>query len=386
VGIAERYALVALLIAVVLLFTFLPATSSTFMTAINVRQVLVNQSVIVILAIGLLYPLILGSFDISVGALAGLCAVVTATAMSRFSLPVAAAIAIGIAAGLAVGVVNAVLIAIMQLNAFIVTLGMSTLLTGLVTWYTNGNNISNDISPGLVTFGNSTWAGIPGVLYLVAVVVLVGWYTLGHTPFGRYVHAVGSNKRAAQLVGIRVTRMTFICFLVSGGLAGVAGVAMVATSGGAVVSEGPSLLFPVLTAVFLSATTINTGRYNVAGTVVGVLLIASAVSGLNLAGAENWVEDVFDGGALVVAVAISTYLARQRRRAGAGKEMAPPAEEEGRAFEELVMDKRESILFRPVMWYAVYHIDQKTARRRTSTVRPARVSVILTWPGIQYST
>jgi ribose transport system permease protein len=149
----------------------------------------------------------------------------------------------------------------------------------------------------------------------VVVVVLAGWYLLGHTPFGRYLHALGSNTRAAQLVGINVSRLVLISFLTSGALAGVTGVVIVAVNNGAVISAGPQLLFPMLTAVFLGATTVSPGRYNVIGTVIGVLFVAASVSGLVLAGAADWVNDVFNGAALIVAVAISTFLARQRRGA-----------------------------------------------------------------------
>jgi ribose transport system permease protein len=312
----ERYALVALLVAVCIVFSLLPETRQTFPTAINLRQVLANQAAVTIIAVAEIFPLVSGSFDFSVGATSGISAVTAAAAMSRFGLPLWVAMLLGVILGTGIGALNGLLVAKAKLNAFVVTLGVATLLTGLVTWYTQGNNISTRISSKLTEFGTGTWLGIPRVLYLVAAVILSAWYLLGHTPFGRYVHALGSNARAAHLVGIAVPRHVFLCFLASGTLSGVAGVVMVARDGGAVIGEGPGLLFPALTAVFLGATAITPGRFNILGTVVGVVFIAASVSGLILAGAASWVNDVFNGCALVVAVAVSTFLGRQRRRSG----------------------------------------------------------------------
>jgi ribose transport system permease protein len=309
---AERYALVGLWVAVCLLFSVLPQTRGTFPTVTNIRQILANQAAVTILAVGAIFPLVAGAFDLSVGAVAGVSAVGSASAMSRFHAPLAVAVLVGLALASLMGVANGLLIAKFRLNSLIVTLGVYTFLTGMITWYTGGNNITTGVSGTLASFGASNWLGVPSVLYVVFIVVFASWYVLGHTPFGRYVHAIGSNPRAAQLVGIKVQRETFLCFVVSGFLAGVTGVIMVATNGGAVISEGPDLLFPILTAVFLSATTITPGTYNVMGAVVGVLLIASSVSGLTLAGAADWVSDVFNGAALVLAVAVSTLVARSR--------------------------------------------------------------------------
>jgi ribose transport system permease protein len=314
---AERYALVGLTVGVCLVFSFLPQTRQTFWTATNIRQVLTNQAPLTILAMGALIPLVSGSFDLSIGAVSGVSAVATATSMGRFGLPLWAAIVIAVGVATAIGVSNGFLIAYVKLNAFIVTLGMNILLTGVISWYTNEQNISTGISQTLVNFGSDEWLGIPAVLYLVAVIILLTWYLLGHHVFGRRIQAIGSSTRAAELVGINVRRHVLACFVLSGLLAGITGVTMVATSAAAVISQGPDLLFPMLTVVFLSATTITPGRYNAPGAVVGVIFVAASVSGLILVGAADWVQDVFNGAALIVAVAISTTLARSRRDAPA---------------------------------------------------------------------
>jgi ribose transport system permease protein len=294
-------------------FALLPSTRSTFPTVLNVRQVLANQAALIIVTVGEIFPLLVGGFDLTIGSVCTVSAVACATAMSRFGQPLAIAVIIGIASGAIIGAVNGILIARTKLNSIMITLGMSILLTGLVNWYTQGSNISTGISQTATNFGTGLWLGVPRSLYLVIVIIVASWYVLGHTPFGRYVHAVGSNNRAARLVGIDVSGHELACFLVSGTLAGVAGVLTVAVEGGAIISLGAGLLFPALTAVFLGATVITVGRFNVIGAVVGVVFVAASVSGLTLAGIASWVNDVFNGATLIVAVGISTLLSRRQR-------------------------------------------------------------------------
>ncbi len=312
--VGERYALIALFIIVCLTFSLLPSTRTTFPTVLNIRQVLSGQSALIIVTIGEIFPLLTGGFDLSIGAVCTLSAVACATAMSRFGLPLGVTILIGLASGVLIGAVNGLLIARAKLNSIMVTLGMSTLLTGLVTWYTQGNDILTGISQTVTNFGTLLWIGIPRPIYLVVIVVVVCWYLLGHTPFGRRVHAIGSNARAAHLVGINIPAHVLTCYVISGSLSGVAGVLTVAANGGAVVTLGEGLLFPALTAVFLGATVITVGRFNVLGAVLGVVFVAASVSGLTLAGASSWVNDIFNGAALIIAVGVSTLVGWRTRR------------------------------------------------------------------------
>jgi ribose transport system permease protein len=210
-----------------------------------------------------------------------------------------------------IGLLNGVLVAAFGMNSFVSTLGVATLLGGLIQWYTGGLAIIG-IDPALTQFGSGNWNGIPLVIAVVVLVVAGAWYLLTQTPFGRAIYAIGSNPRAANLVGLPRQRYTLIAFAASGALAGVAGVILTARTGGANPDTGTYLLFPALAAVFLGATAINPGRFNVFGTIVGVLFVSVSVSGLTLAGAQNWVDPVFNGAALLVAVFLSSALRRRR--------------------------------------------------------------------------
>lgn len=307
----ERYGLVVLLLVIVAFFSLLPSSRDTFFTSANLSIVLANQSVIMIIGVALLLPLIAGHFDFSIGAVAVVSAVVCAGAQVNFDIPMFPAILIAIVLASVIGLINGVLVARFGMNSFVSTLGVATLLGGLVQWYTGGLAIIG-MDPALGQFGSQQWFGVPRVVFVVVIVVAAVWYLLTHTPFGRSLYAIGSNPRSAVLVGLPKARYTIVAFVLSGLLAGIAGIILVARTGGANPDTGTYLLFPALAAVFLGATAIHPGRFNVIGTIVGVLFVAVSVSGLTLAGAQNWVDAVFNGAALLVAVFLSSYLRRRR--------------------------------------------------------------------------
>ncbi|SDZ53877.1 ABC transporter permease [Herbiconiux ginsengi] len=310
--IGERFGLVALVVVVWLLFAVLPESSAAFTSAANVQAILANTPVVSIIAIAAIFPLICGHFDFSVGATAVASSVVCAAVQSQ-GAPLVLAIVAAVVAGGLVGLVNAVLVARFHLNAFVVTIGMATLIPGLVQWYTGGVDITSGIDQSLRDFGSLQWLGVPRGIWLLVVVAGVCWFVLSQTPLGRRLYAVGINPSAARLVGIRVDRTVFISFLASGTLAGLAGVILTARNGGGLVGSGTDLLFPALTAVFLGATAITPGRYNVLGVIIGVVFVAVSVSGLRLSGAADWVPAVFNGAALIIAVALSTFLSRRSK-------------------------------------------------------------------------
>jgi ribose transport system permease protein len=201
-------------------------------------------------------------------------------------------------------------------NSLIVTLGVSAVLSGVVLWYTSSQSIISGISQDLVDLGSGTWLGIPRTVYVLAVVAVLVHYLLEQTPYGRYLHSIGSNEPAARLVGIPVERFVLLAFVLSGTLAAFAGVLLVARNGSAspqVGTVGDSL--QALSAVFLGATAIRPGRFNVLGTLLAIFFLAFTITGLSLAGVESWISDVCNGAALFVAVIVSTLIGRRREAA-----------------------------------------------------------------------
>ncbi len=311
--ILERYFLPLLFVVVIVVFSIkLP---DSFATVLNFRNIVGNQAVLAILSLSAIIPLVGGQFDLSIGPALGLTSIVVASVLSRFSAPLWVAVLVGPAVGAALGLFNGLLVAKLGLNSLITTLGVSSVIVGMISWYTEGISIVTGIPRELTDMGSGLWLGLPRPLYLLAAVALFVWYLLEHTPYGRYLQAVGSNPNAARLVGLNVTRITILSFVISAAITGFAGVLQVSRDGGANPQTGTTIALPVLAVAFLGVTSIHPGRFNVPGTLLAVFFLATAVSGLSLIGVDNWVESAFYGTALVAAVALSTIVGR--RRAGA---------------------------------------------------------------------
>jgi ribose transport system permease protein len=311
-GLLERHALLLLLVAVAAFFSLNPTSGDIFFTQRNASVLLGNQATVALLALAVILPLVCGYFDFSLGAIAATSTVLTAGLMSFNDLPLGLAMTVGIGVGVLIGGLNGLLVTRFGLNSFVTTLGMATLLGGLIQWYTGGQAIVNGLDPRLAQFGSTTLLGIPQVVYVVALIAVLLWYLLAQTPFGRGLYAIGSNPRSAALVGIRVQRSVWTTFVLAGALAGLVGVLALARSGSATADPGTGLLFPALAAAFLGATAVRPGFFNVVGTIIGVLFVSVSVSGLTLSGASTWASPVFNGAALLVAVGLSHYLGRSR--------------------------------------------------------------------------
>jgi ribose transport system permease protein len=313
----ERYALVVALLGLIVLFSVLPATSETFLTGVNIRNVLATQAVVSIAAIAVLIPLVCAQFDISVGSLLGLAAYAVGAALQKHGFPLVPGIALGIVICALIGVLNGWLVAYVRANSIIITLGMATLATGLVSLYSKDATLVG-VPDAMSSFASGMTLGIPRPTWVLVVVALAVWYVLRFTVYGRQLLMIGSSERAAELVGVRTKRVVFAAFVLSATIAGIAGALALARSGSASPAVGPGYTLPAVAAVFLGSTTIRPGQFNVPGTIVGVFFVAVSVNGLTLAGTASWVDPVFNGAAVVIAVAASTMLLNRRagRRGG----------------------------------------------------------------------
>ena len=309
----ERYSLLVLLVLTIAFFGFFwSQTATTFMQLANFQNIVRSQTVLAVLALGVIVPLVCGQFDLSVGNVAGMASVFTAAAFARWHVPLAAGIGIGIALGTLAGVVNGAVVTRLGVSSFIATLGSAAVITGIVNWYTQGLSIIQGIPSQLTVFGGGNWFGIPSPFYVVALAALLVYYLLEHTPYGRNLHAVGSNVESARLVGLAIPRIVFLSFVVSGAAAGLGGVLLVADSGAGNPSVGATFTLTALTAAFLGATSVKPGRFNVVGTLLAIFFLATAITGLTFAGVQDYINDLFTGFALILAVGISVLLGRRR--------------------------------------------------------------------------
>lgn len=298
------------LIVLVIVFSILKP--STFATGSNAATIAQNQMVLLVVALGSLLPLIVGEFDLSVGYVASMCSLIEAQlAGGNHWNPVAATITT-LAVALIIGCVNAFLVVGVGINSFIATLGIGTVLSGLGSYISNDQTLFQGIPSGLITLGSGYWHGIPIVIFAAAAFVAVTYYVLKWTPLGRYMYATGGGREAARLSGVSTSAIRASSLVASGVFAGCAGLLDLGLIGSASTSIGPELLLPALAACFLGTTMGGNGRFNVVGTIIAIFLIAVGVAGLEQLGAPNWVQPVFDGGALIVAVALTLVGKRVR--------------------------------------------------------------------------
>ncbi|MCK5892627.1 ABC transporter permease [Aeromicrobium sp.] len=297
----------ALLIA--LFAVWLP---DTFPTTQTLRSVADDQAVTCLVALALVVPIAAGIFDLSVAAQLGFSLVIAVYLQSQGIHPVISVL-VALASGLLVGVLNAIVVVKLSVDSFIATLGMSSILAAGVYTVTDGQPIVNGISEGFTQAGRGTLLGVPLTVVYLAVVAAVLWYVMEYTPLGRHFYATGGNPQAARLTGLRVDRITAYAFILSGLLASIAGVVLAAKLGSGSHLAGPPYLLPAFSAAFLGATQIKPGRVNVLGTLVAVYLLATGVKGLQLAGAPPEINDLFNGVALIAAVALAARSARRAR-------------------------------------------------------------------------
>jgi ribose transport system permease protein len=309
-----RYGLVIVTVLVIMLFSALKP--EIYFTAANFEVIATNQAPTLLLSLAILLPLICGEFDLSVAAIFGFCELLVAGLIVKQGLPWEAAIALTLVVGGALGLVNGLLVVAFKLNSFIATLGTATVIAGLTTWYSGGTTIVGDFSSGFLKIGSQQLLGSLSIFVVYALAVaLVIWLGLNYLPAGRHLYATGGGRVASVMLGLRTGRLIVAAFIVCGVIAAFTAVVTASQLTSGQPDLGSAYLLPAYAGAFLGATTINVGQFNVWGTVIGVFLLGAGVAGLQQLGVPSYVQDFFNGGALVLAVAASGYVAR--RRAGA---------------------------------------------------------------------
>jgi len=301
-----------LVVLLVLVLAFSIALPGTFPTLANARNILSSQAVILMVALAVTLPLRAGDFDLSVSAVMAMSASIVAVLCVRHQWPLGYAVPVAILAGLLLGALNAWLVVGLKLDGFVATLGTMTAISGLTTWMTAGEVIAG-LPPFLSEVANFRIFTLPAIIVYGWVLVLVLWYVYEHTPFGRYLLFTGGNREAARLTGIRVDRTRATAFILASLISAVAGVLFAGAIGAVDPSVGHAYLLPPYAAAFLGSTTIQIGRFNALGTVIGLYLLAIGVSGLQLMGSAGWVTDFFHGIALIAAVAFARLMRTVRK-------------------------------------------------------------------------
>jgi len=310
--IAQRYALPLVWGLVCLFFSVLPSTASIFPTAGNFSTILGSQAIIVVLTLGLLIPLTTGDYDLSVAYNLTLASMVLAVLNVNAHWAIGLAILAALGSSVAVGIVNGAFVIIFGIDPFIVTLGTGTFVYGIVLWISGSNTISGVSSKLVNPVAVDRFLGIPLAFYYGLALCAVIWYVFEFTPLGRKLLVVGRGRNVARLSGLHVNRIRWGALIASGLISGIAGILYSGTTGAADPSSGSQLLLPAFAAAFLGATTIMPGRFNPWGALIAVYFLVTGITGLQLMGVESFVTQLFYGGALVLAVALS-QIARRRQ-------------------------------------------------------------------------
>jgi ribose transport system permease protein len=310
--ILSRYTLLLILILSIVVFSLIEP--ERFFTVNNFKAMATQQVVVVILGVAATLPLIVGEFDVSVGYVLGIVQALVIGLMAKSGLPIILAVIVGLIAASTVGLGNGVLVVKLKVNALIATLAMGSVLTGLTTWYTGGEVIYQGVPATFTKIAQEEVLGIPLPAIFGAVIVIILAVYFAVLPTGRRLYAIGGNRNAALLNGIAVDRLQIGAFVAAGFLSGLAGVLIASEIGTAQPTLGPQFLLPAFASAFLGATAFRPGRFNIMGTVVAAYVLAVPITGLQQLGVPSWFQDVFNGVALMVAVAASGQIAQFRAR------------------------------------------------------------------------
>ena len=320
------YGLVILAVLLALMFAIL--LPDTFPTMINLRSIIGDKAIIAILSLAVMIPMVTGKIDLTVGYGIVLWHILAISLQTLYGFPWPVAVIVVLAAGALVGFFNGVLVEIAQIDSFIATLGTGTILYAIAMWHTQGHQVVGVAPEGFYAIAGTFLFDLPITGYYVLALTLALWIALEYLPLGRYFYAIGANPKAAALNGIPVRRYTIVAFISSGLLTAFAGVILASRLRIGQASVGLEYLLPALVGAFLGSTTIKPGRVNVWGTIVGVTILAIGISGIQQFGASFFVEPLFNGATLLVAIGIAGY-AQRRRGVGAARAPAILAQEGG---------------------------------------------------------
>lgn len=305
---AERFVLAFTWAAVVLGFSL--ALPGMYFTWGNFSVMFATWAPSAVLALAIIIPLTADEFDLSVGATLTLSSCIVGVLNVWLGAPLWFSVLAALAAGCLAGLVNAVLVIRLRVPSLVATIGTTSLMAGVVQWMTNSSTISG-IDDRLIAVATGHWLGIPNVFLIALVTAAAIWYFFELTPSGRRLLFVGRGKEAARLNGVNVDRSRLFAFVASGGLAAFAGVLYAGLLGSADPYSGMNLLLPAFAAAFLGATAFTPGRFNTPGTIFAVYFLGSGVTGLTMLGIPIWVTSIFNGLALITAVALSQWARRQ---------------------------------------------------------------------------
>jgi rhamnose transport system permease protein len=313
---SDRRRELSLALAIAIFAAVLAAVAPGFFGLENLRDLLMANMPVLMIAVGMLLVILTGQIDISVGSQFAICSVLAGVA-AKAGLPVAAAGLVAALAGAALGALNGVLIARLRIPSIVVTLATMVALRDGLRWVTQGAWVE-DLPPGFQWFGLSQRGSQAVTIAVAAAFAGFAWWGLRRLAAGRAVYATGSNPEAARLMGIDPNRVVFAVFTLTGALTGCAAFCNAVRFNQIPSNAGLGLELQVIAAVIVGGASVNGGRGTMAGTLLGVVLLGMIGPALTFLGINAWWEHALQGAIILAAVAIDAVRARTERDAGLG--------------------------------------------------------------------
>lgn len=299
--------------ALVILIVFFSVASDNFADTNNLKNILIQISPLLVVALGITVPMAAGDYDLSVGANAGLVGLLVTGMLSHDTVAsVPLAMAIGVGVGALIGLVNGFLISWIGFPSLIATLAMMSVLQGFNTAYSGGLSIFNGIPVEFTNIAAGGIAYVPTLIVIAGAVGVVVYLLMHRRPTGRHLYALGSSFGVARLVGIRIAPTRMAAMVISGVAAALAGMLLASRLGAGIPGAGDGFLLSSLTVVFLGMTMYKIGRANVPGTIVGAIFYGVLQNGLNIMGVDSAGQSLATGLVLMAAVAFAVFRNRNQ--------------------------------------------------------------------------
>ena len=295
-------------LALLLLGAALTALSDVFFTAGNILNVLRQAALLFLMASGLTLVILTAGLDLSIGANVALSGCLAASVIKLTGSPWLGAGA-GIGCGAAIGLANGVLVSALRIPSFVATYGMMWILTGVTYYYMGGETI-HGFPPGFRQLGSGHLFGIPVPVYVMFLFLAIGVFFAQRTIWGQQIYAIGANPVAARLSGVPVERRLILVYVVSGAMAGLASLIVLARINSAQGDIGEELTLPAIAAVLVGGTSLFGGSGTVGGTLIGALLLTLVLNGMNLLQINSSWQPLATGVIILLAVWIDTRTRR----------------------------------------------------------------------------
>jgi len=284
-------------------------TTPAFGRWANISNILMQNSIIGIVAVGMFLMILLGGFDLSVGAVGAMTSTLAASLIVNVDTVIG--IVVAILAGLLVGAANGAFVAKLGMSPFVVTLGTQSVVLGGLFVVTQAKPVYG-VPEGFTRFGLGRLAGIPIVTIVFVLVVVAVWAMLRFTRFGHYIYAVGGNAEAARLAGVNTTAVTIGTYAIGGTLAGLAGILLLSQTGIGQPSAATSWALSAIAAVVVGGVPLTGGSGRISAVVLGTFLLGVVANALNLNGVSSYWQPAVTGAVLLVAVGIDSYQRKRR--------------------------------------------------------------------------